>query len=100
MKQQGIRYSTNRECAHAWAHQHAAAGHTGNLFFEGPTIYSYGKHFPIAMVYGNTVFFTMDSYSSTTSQHKNLAAAAVSHKEIMYVPLVPHDENELKSPSF
>ena len=40
----------NSMVAHVWAQQTQAHGrNAGNTFyFEGPTIYSYGEHFPIA----------------------------------------------------
>lgn len=46
-----------------------------NVYFVGPTIYSYGPHFPIAsFVQGSTgerkVLFTSRSYSNSTGKHK------------------------------
>jgi hypothetical protein len=64
------------EVPHLWAHQtqQAARNAQGNLYFNGPTIYSYGSHFPIAAhVTGKggqrAVLFTTDKHSVTTSRH-------------------------------
>ena len=40
----------NSMVAHVWAQQGQDFGRSnnGNLYFEGPTIFSYGSHFPIA----------------------------------------------------
>lgn len=65
--------------AHLWAHQtqaHARVAH-GNFYFHGPTIYSYGSHFPIARHIAKgkrasefaCVLFTTGSYSNTTAGH-------------------------------
>jgi len=63
---------------HNWAHKVEAVykyQHTqGRLFYEGDTIYSYGKHFPIASHYTNeagkeAILFTTRGYSVTTSKH-------------------------------
>lgn len=84
-------------CAHAWAHGHYSEGHASNFFFDGPVIYSYGKHFPIAYINGHNVFFTLRSYSSSTTTHKNIALSAISHKNIIYVHNVPTTAYELTS---
>lgn len=83
------RNDEQRRCAHAWAHQHGQTGYSSNFFFEGNTIFSYGRHFPIATLYGQYVFFTIDDYSNTTSHHKALARSAVSHKNFVLVKEVP-----------
>lgn len=60
----------NRELAHQWAAQYESEGQGSNFFFEGPTIYSYGYHFPIAtFVNSGLVLFTTKGYSQTTSIH-------------------------------
>lgn len=59
------------EVAHIWAAQSQQSGRNaqGNFYFEGQTIYSYGRHFPIATIVGNDVLFTDKSYSNTTAKH-------------------------------
>lgn len=81
--------------AHAWARQGQDRGREadrigGRIFFEGPTIFSYGHHFPIATFFRRNknaekvVLFTTGSYSSTTAQHIWAARAAVSHFRFLY----------------
>jgi hypothetical protein len=103
--------------AHLWAHQtqdHARTS-TNNFYFNGTSIYSYGRHFRIAelitipedirievltdykaykeaiygdasTVYGNQlVLFTARSYSNTTAKHKSLVSSAVSHMPMLVV---------------
>ena len=83
-------FNTN-EVAHVWASQQQQSGRNshGNFYFTGPTIYSYGGHFPIATICGNDVFFTMRSYSNTTANHISKARGAISHKNIIWVNDVP-----------
>jgi hypothetical protein len=67
---------SNSEVPHLWAHQTQdhAKNATGSLFFDGDTIYSYGRHFPIAQHVTNSrgekaVLLTTREYSVTTSRH-------------------------------
>jgi hypothetical protein len=74
--------------AHLWANQRQDEARTssGNFYFDNLTIYSYGRHFPIATISkndSNVVFFTTQGYSNTTARHIRLAAQACSHKEII-----------------
>lgn len=60
----------------------------GNLFFEGPTLYSYGKHFPLAThLEGDDAYLlNADRYSVTTAKHQTWVQSLVRHK---YHALVP-----------
>jgi hypothetical protein len=70
------------EAAHVWAAQTQAQGKAGNVFFDGPVIYSYGRHFAIAKVYkhaetgGNVALFNARRYSVSTSKHQRDARHA------------------------
>lgn len=68
----------SRQVAHLWANQ--SQSHASNacrsFYFNGPTIYSYGSHFPIATFAENSkgekaVLFTRRTYSVSTSGHCN-----------------------------
>ena len=92
----------NNEVAHVWAQgsQDAGRNSQGNFYFNRGTIYSYGSHFPIATMEGNTVFFTLKSYSNTTAKHIGMVRRAISHKEIIFcndVPVKYGSEKPLKS---
>lgn len=66
-----------REACHYWANQVQAEGKAGNVFFEGPKLYSYGRHFVIARILPNGVaVFSKMGYSSSTAQHQSMARAA------------------------
>ena len=64
-----------RAIAHIWANQtQTEAKNAGrNFYFNGPTIFSYGSHFPIATILEkdgeNFCIMTNRSYSNTTSKH-------------------------------
>jgi hypothetical protein len=89
------RVVSSSEVPHLWAHQtqDEARTSTGNLYFVGKTIYSYGSHFPIATFVENAqgeraVLFTTENYSVTTQRHKSLTWRAISHiKPVFNVPL-------------
>lgn len=80
---------SNREVPHIWAQQTQESGRGSNIFFDGATIYSYGRHFPIATIEGMYVLFTLRSYSNTTAKHISRTRQAISHKEIIYCYEVP-----------
>lgn len=70
--------ATHNDVAHNWAHQTGKARNNQQMFYEGPTIYSYGRHFPIArFLTPETVLFTSKGYSSSTSGHKALVKRAI-----------------------
>lgn len=86
--------------AHLWAHQaqDEARTPTSNLYFQGPTVFSYGSHFPIARhteKHGAAVLFTTRSYSVTTSKHLAIVRQACRHLNIIYLnnPNNSLDEN-------
>jgi hypothetical protein len=75
-------FSSNSELAHVWANQLQSEGRTGNMFFEGPVIYSYGTHYEIARFVtapnGQRVCFVNSNYySSSTAKHTNHAWNAI-----------------------
>lgn len=82
-------YNRQQELVHQWAHRLSSSSKASSLYFEGNTIFSYGSHFPIATLYGRSVFFTVDSYSATTSRHISMVRAAVSHMTIIPVKYLP-----------
>lgn len=78
--------------AHLWAHQSqdsARNGGRGNFFYEKETIFSYGRHFPIARHVqtkrGRAVLFTTRDYSVTTTGHKYMVARACEHLTVFGV---------------
>lgn len=73
---------TNEQTADLFAAGKAPLGSSSNgtLWFANGVIYSYGAHFPIAVVADdqpNTVYFTRDTYSVTTARHKSLVFRAL-----------------------
>jgi hypothetical protein len=81
-------YGTD-EVPHLWAHQRTdhARNPQGNLYFHGKTIYSYGSHYPIAVISekdSNTVLFNSNSSTNTTQGQKSSVRSAISHKTIIY----------------
>jgi len=82
----------NAELFHRWANRVKDHGKSGNVFYEGPILYSYGHHFPLAVLTGKQhngqedVLVNSRSYSMTTAHHKSQAVRASSHKVHIYVP--------------
>lgn len=87
--------------AHMWANQlQDNARNSGNFYFDGKVIYSYGRHFPIAKHVVNdkgesAVLFTERTYSNTTSGHIAVVRQACNHLNIIYCynPENTHKDN-------
>lgn len=77
-----------KEVAHIWAQQNQSLGRSGNLFFDGPSIYSYGLHFCIAtFVKPNVVLLTTKTYSVSTAKHIGYVHSAIGgHIKTFNVP--------------
>lgn len=80
------------EIPHLWAHQTQASARNpqGNLFFDGPTLYSYGHHYPLATlrtgVNGEQAAIINDSgWSNTTAGHISMARRAVPNGMIVFL---------------
>ena len=80
-------FSSHSEVCHVWASQSQDTGSAGNVYFDGATIYSYGRHFPMAkfqkMPNGRTVvLFETGGYSNSTSHHQSLARQSLSGLDV------------------
>lgn len=92
----------NDELAHVWAHgvDREIRNSNGSIFTssDGQTVYSYGRHFPMAKrvrVDGQTVFLVNpDSYSVTTSKHQSDVMRAIRGLGDSY-PIAPNCWDDL-----
>lgn len=96
-------FTDNSTIAHLWANkaQYEAKNPSRNFYFDGDTIYSYGRHFPIAKHAVNengerAVLFTERGYSPTTAKHISIVRQAANHLRIIYC----HEINYLPSFNF
>lgn len=73
------------EVAHLWAHQaqETARNPQGNFYFNGESIYSYGRHFEIARHVSHkgqaAILMTYHTYSNTTAKHIHAVRGAIRH---------------------
>lgn len=88
-------FSNHSEVCHVWAQQKQSEGRASRIFFDGPSIYSYGRHFEMArFIDANTVFATTRGYSVSTAKHLSIVRRAISHKTVFKVPsFTDHAEN-------
>lgn len=72
---------SNHELPHIWANRQQHEGKNANrtFYFEGDTIYSYGRHFPIATHHNGIVLCTYRNYSNTTAKQMGKVWRAISH---------------------
>lgn len=79
--------------AHEWAHGRDKKYARSNVFAESGTIYSYGRHFPMARFYsvaggGRVVLFTSHGYSVSTARHLSYVRQAVRGSKMFTVDKV------------
>ena len=77
------------DVCHYWANKIQAEGQSGHMFFDGNSIYSYGRHYEIARwVKPNVIIFNSVGSSRTTeSKHKPLVRRAIPHStKVFYLP--------------
>lgn len=84
-------FSDQSKVAHLWANkeQDEATNQGRSFYFHKETIYSYGRHFPIAkhvqdQAGNDYILFTERGYSNTTSKHISITRGACRNSEIVY----------------
>jgi transcription elongation GreA/GreB family factor len=93
---------SNSELAHVYANQSQPTGRNsnGSFYFEDKTIFSYGRHFPIAAIVNNSqgveaMLFTFRTYSNTTSKQISIVNSATRQYNKIYCfnPNYSHEAN-------
>ena len=72
----------NSMVAHLWANEKRESANGSNFYFEGESIYSYGRHFEVGRIVrnkrGEKAYLINDTYySSTTSKHQYYVREAI-----------------------
>lgn len=72
----------NSMVAHLWANEKQESAHGSNFYFEGESIYSYGRHFEVGRIVrnkrGEKAYLINDIYrSSSTSKHQCCVCNAI-----------------------
>ena len=91
------RYANDTLC-HVWASGRVpeARSNHGSMFFEGPVLYSYGRHYAIAVrMPGNVVLFNASGSSVTTAKQSGYAWRAALHMVRHNVPDLTNIANAL-----
>jgi hypothetical protein len=87
--------ATHDQIATRWVRQTADAARGFAMFFDGKTLFSYGRHFAIARLVstprGTVCLFNSEGYSVSTAKHKCITRRAL-HRFEPFMPVydVPH----------
>lgn len=88
----------NSQVAHIWANQSKPSAKGSNFYFEGTSLYSYGKHYLLGHLFntkaGKIALINSNGYSSTTAKHTMYAVRALSGYAIMRVPKPEASEHD------
>lgn len=74
-------YNSNTELIETFNKQSQSFGKANSLFFEDNTLYSYGRHYPLAIIQDSYVLINDMGYSVTTSKHISIAKAFTSKRK-------------------
>lgn len=78
--------TNHSEVAHYWANRVQSEGSASRMFFEGDTIYSYGRHYAIAVLLDKGyVALNTAGASVSTAKHASYARQACSHLKALHV---------------
>ncbi len=82
--------ASHEDVAKAWWNR-TGDKNGNNMFCEGNTIYSYGRHFPIAKLMGSVVLFNPEKYSVSTQKHQGIV-----HRQItgQIIKMIDCDESK------
>jgi len=69
-------YNSPSDVLHLFAEQSQENARCSNVFFEGTKIYSYGYHYLLAEITGNSILINNSGYSVTTSKHVSQLTSA------------------------
>ena len=74
--------ASNQQVAHAWANQTGKHQRGSNFFYDGPDLYSYGRHFCVGRIVKNkrgkcAYLLNSSLYSKSTSKHQYNAQRAI-----------------------
>jgi hypothetical protein len=81
-------FSSNATLAHVWASQSQETGKANSMFFQGTEIYSYGRHYCIAKLFGKVALVNSNGYSNSTAKHTRHVRRAITHLATFDVPNV------------
>jgi hypothetical protein len=93
---------SNSQLAHVWASQSQESGRNanGSMFFDGNTMYSYGRHYAMATIHKDTngnklVLVNEHRYSMTTGRQRSDVLDAIRGTRYIMVPDVTSLRNDL-----
>lgn len=95
-----MRYVVNNDNAcHLWAHQSQDHARGNSIFFEGATIYSYGRHSPMAKHVTHqkqkAILLTTRTYGVTTAKHLGMVRQSIPRSvPVFNVPFVDIAERD------
>ena len=86
-------FSSHAEVAHVFAQRSQSEGSASNLFFEGDTIYSYGRHFALAQfittMTGEVILLVNGlRYSHFTAKHRTRVVQATRQYRQIFLPVL------------
>jgi hypothetical protein len=74
-------FSSNPQLCHKFNEQSQSEGRASNMFFEGDTMYSYGRHYIVGeFLTPNLIVINDVGYSSSTSKHISILTSATRDK--------------------
>jgi hypothetical protein len=64
-------YKNHSEVCKAFLSQKSINGQASNLYFIDGTLYSYGRHYELAILFNDFILVNSNSYSNSTNKHQS-----------------------------
>lgn len=74
-------YTSNIELTKAFNEQRQHFAKANSIYFEGNILYSYGKHYPLAIIQDSYVLINDTGYSPTTGKHIGIAQSCLRNRK-------------------
>lgn len=74
-------YTSNTEITKAFNEQRQHFAKANSIYFEGNILYSYGKHYPLAIIQDTYVLINDTGYSPTTGKHIRIAQSYLNNRK-------------------
>jgi hypothetical protein len=78
---------TNKQLVEEFLAQSKSYNKCNSIYYEGDTLYSYGRHFKLAILNGTTIQINTRKYSPTTSKHTFLVKCLSTHLEQIFTTI-------------
>ena len=73
------------DCIHVYFQFNQTQGRCGNVFFDGDTLYSYGRHFELVKLVNGVLWINTRFFSNSTARHQSYVRQSINLEKVRNV---------------